>query len=201
MEKGGPEEQSKGKIIPKRDPEIKIQNVVSSADINQRLDLHEIAKKIKESRYEPDKFPGLVLKLSEPKAALLLFSSGKFVCTGTKSVEESARAIYKAIEKLEKHGIKVGSKPLIKAENIVASASLFLEVDIERLAMDMPNTLYEPEQFPGLIFRMKDPDVVFLIFSSGSLVCTGAKVEGDVKRAVYKLRDILLEGGYAVRAL
>jgi len=181
-----------------REPEITIQNVVSSADIRQKLDLHEISKKIKKSRYDPEKFPGLVLKLDEPKAALLLFSSGKFVCTGTKSVEESARAINAAIEVLKKHGIDVKRKPLIKAENIVASAKLHIKVDIEKLALELPNTLYEPEQFPGLIFRMKDPDVVFLIFASGSLVCTGAKKESDVKRAVYKLRRILAEGGYLV---
>ncbi|MCD6243890.1 MAG: TATA-box-binding protein [Candidatus Korarchaeota archaeon] len=181
-----------------REPEITIQNVVSSADIRQRLNLQEIARKIKKSRYDPEKFPGLVLKLDEPKAALLLFSSGKFVCTGTKSVEESARAINAAIEVLKKHGIDVKKKPLIKAENIVASAKLFVKVDIEKLALELPNTLYEPEQFPGLIFRMKDPDVVFLIFASGSLVCTGAKKESDVRRAVYKLRRILAEGGYLV---
>ncbi len=181
-----------------REPEITIQNVVSSADIRQRLNLQEIARKIKKSRYDPEKFPGLVLKLDEPKAALLLFSSGKFVCTGTKSVEESARAINAAIEVLKKHGIDVKKRPLIKAENIVASAKLFVKVDIEKLALELPNTLYEPEQFPGLIFRMKDPDVVFLIFASGSLVCTGAKKESDVRRAVYKLRRILAEGDYLV---
>ncbi len=178
------------------EPEINIQNVVSSADIKQKLDLKEISRKIKKSRYDPDKFPGLVLKLEQPKAALLLFSSGKFVCTGTKSVEESAKAIMAAIETLKKHGIPITRKPLIKAENIVASAKLHVKVNIEKLALDLPNTLYEPEQFPGLIFRMKDPDVVFLIFASGSLVCTGAKKEADVKKAVYKLRRILAEGGY-----
>ncbi|RDD54115.1 MAG: TATA-box-binding protein [Candidatus Korarchaeota archaeon NZ13-K] len=181
-----------------REPEITIQNVVSSADIRQRLDLHEISKRIKKSRYDPDKFPGLVLKLDEPKAALLLFSSGKFVCTGTKSVEESAHAINAAIEVLQKHGIEVRGRPLIKAENIVASAKLHVKVDIERLALELENTLYEPEQFPGLIFRMRDPDVVFLIFASGSLVCTGAKKESDVRRAVYKLREILARRGYLV---
>lgn len=181
-----------------REPEITIQNVVSSADIRQRLDLHEISRRIKKSRYDPDKFPGLVLKLDEPKAALLLFSSGKFVCTGTKSVEESAQAINAAIEVLQKHGIEVKGRPLIKAENIVASAKLHVKVDIERLALELENTLYEPEQFPGLIFRMRDPDVVFLVFASGSLVCTGAKKESDVKGAVYKLREILARRGYLV---
>lgn len=195
MEFGDEELQEIKKRLKK--PEIKIQNVVSSADIKQRLDLNEIASKIKESRYEPDKFPGLVLKLREPKAALLVFNSGKFVCTGTKSIEESAIAVCRAIELMKQHGIRIEGRPLIKAENIVASAKLFLKVDIERLAFEMPNTLYEPEQFPGLIYRMESPKVVFLVFASGSLVCTGAKKEADVKRAVYKLRDILLERGYA----
>lgn len=177
-------------------PEIKIQNVVSSADIRQNLDLNEIARKIKESRYEPEKFPGLVLKLKDPKAALLVFNSGKFVCTGTKSIEESAQAVHRAIELMKKHGIQIEGRPLIKAENIVASAKLFVKVDIEKLAFEMPNTLYEPEQFPGLIYRMANPKVVFLVFASGSLVCTGAKKEADVKRAVYKLRGIFAEKSY-----
>lgn len=192
------EERVQNMLKSMREPEITIQNVVSSADIRQRLDLHEISKRIKKSRYDPDKFPGLVLKLDEPKAALLLFSSGKFVCTGTKSVEESAQAINAAIEVLRKHGIEVKGRPLIKAENIVASAKLHVKVDIEKLALELENTLYEPEQFPGLIFRMRDPDVVFLIFASGSLVCTGAKKESDVKRAVYKLRETLAKRGYLV---
>lgn len=190
MQAGGSEESEFEK------PEIKIQNVVSSADIRQTLDLNEIARKIKESRYEPEKFPGLVLKLKDPKAALLVFNSGKFVCTGTKSIEESALAVRKAIELMKKHGIKIEGKPLIKAENIVASAKLFLRIDIETLAFEMPNTLYEPEQFPGLIYRMASPKVVFLVFASGSLVCTGAKREADVRRAVYLLREVLVERGY-----
>ncbi|RLG48578.1 MAG: TATA-box-binding protein [Thermoproteota archaeon] len=181
-----------------REPDISIQNVVSSADIRQKLDLNEIKEKIEGANYEPDKFPGLVLKLKEPKAALLVFSSGKFVCTGTKSVRESSEAIHKAISLMNSKGIKIVNKPLIKAENIVASAKLHVKVDIERLARNEPNTLYEPEQFPGLIYRMDDPPVVFLVFASGSLVCTGAKKESDVKRAVYKLREILAEKGYLI---
>ncbi len=192
------DEASSGAVRFPREPEINIQNVVSSADIRQDLDLDEIHKRIKESRYEPNKFPGLVLKLKEPKAALLIFSSGKFVCTGTKSVRESSEAIHKAISIMNEKGIKIRNKPLIKAENIVASARLFVRVDIEKLARNEPNTLYEPEQFPGLIFRMSDPQVVFLVFASGSLVCTGAKKEADVKRAVYKLRKLLADKGYLV---
>ncbi|RLG42168.1 MAG: TATA-box-binding protein [Thermoproteota archaeon] len=197
-----PDKEKQGEVVAgirfPREPEINIQNVVSSADIRQKLNLKEIAQKIKESRYEPNKFPGLVLKLKEPKAALLVFSSGKFVCTGTKSVEESALAVNKAIDLMKQHGIKINNRPLVRAENIVASAKLFLKVDIERLAMEQPNTLYEPEQFPGLIYRMDDPPVVFLVFASGSLVCTGAKKEADVRRAVYKLRRVLAEGGYFI---
>ncbi len=177
----------------KREPEITIQNVVASASINQKLDLMEISKKIPHTRYEPERFPGLIYKTRNPKAALLVFSSGRFVCTGTKSIGEANEAVNKALREMQDYGIEVSGIPLVKAENIVASAKIFAKVDIEKVASELPNTLYEPEQFPGLIYRMSDPKVVFLIFASGSLVCTGAKKEEDVVKAVYKLRDILAE--------
>jgi len=181
-----------------KEPDIQIQNVVASASIPQKLKLKEIAEKAPNARYEPERFPGLIYKIKKPKAALLIFSSGRFVCTGTKSIGEAAEAINKALKQMNEYGIKVEGKPLVKAENIVASAKIHSRIDIEKVATELPDTLYEPEQFPGLIYRMNDPKVVFLIFASGSLVCTGAKKEEDVKKAVYKLKEILKENGMLI---
>jgi transcription initiation factor TFIID TATA-box-binding protein len=115
------------------------------------------------------------------------------VCTGAKSEKESRRAVMKVIKELKKGGIIIISKPELKIQNIVASASLGGMIDLEKAASTLEKTMYEPEQFPGLIYRMAVPKVVILLFASGKLVCTGAKKEQDVYDAVQKLHTLLEE--------
>jgi transcription initiation factor TFIID TATA-box-binding protein len=115
------------------------------------------------------------------------------VCTGAKSEKESRRAVMKVAKELKKGGIIIISKPELKIQNIVASASLGGMIDLEKAAYSLGKTMYEPEQFPGLIYRMDEPKVVILLFASGKLVCTGAKKEQDVYDAVHKLHGILEE--------
>jgi transcription initiation factor TFIID TATA-box-binding protein len=99
----------------------------------------------------------------------------------------------KVIKELKKGGIIIISKPELKIQNIVASASLGGMIDLEKAAFKLEKTMYEPEQFPGLIYRMAEPKVVILLFASGKLVCTGAKKEQDVYDAVQKLHVLLEE--------
>ena len=99
----------------------------------------------------------------------------------------------KVVKELKKGGIIIISKPELKIQNIVASASLGGMIDLEKAAYTLGKTMYEPEQFPGLIYRMDEPKVVILLFASGKLVCTGAKKEQDVFDAVHKLHKILEE--------
>ena len=115
------------------------------------------------------------------------------VCTGAKSEKESKRAVMKVIRELKKSGIIIIGKPELKIQNIVASANLAGLIDLERSAYSLGRTMYEPEQFPGLIYRMDNPKVVILLFASGKLVCTGAKKEEDVYEAVTKLHETLEE--------
>jgi transcription initiation factor TFIID TATA-box-binding protein len=115
------------------------------------------------------------------------------VCTGAKSEKEARRAVMKVIKELKKGGIIIISKPELKIQNIVASASLGGMIDLEKAAFTLERTMYEPEQFPGLIYRMSEPKVVILLFASGKLVCTGAKKEQDVYDAVQKLHVLLEE--------
>jgi transcription initiation factor TFIID TATA-box-binding protein len=115
------------------------------------------------------------------------------VCTGAKSEKEARRAVMKVIKELKKSGIIIIGKPELKIQNIVASAGLGGMIDLERSAYALGRTMYEPEQFPGLIYRMDDPKVVILLFASGKLVCTGAKREEDVYEAVNKLHERLEE--------
>jgi transcription initiation factor TFIID TATA-box-binding protein len=179
--------------MPKTKAIINIQNVVASATLNQKVDLNAVMKSYPGVEYRPELFPGLVFRLKRPKTTTLIFSAGKMICTGAKSEKESRRAIMKVAKELKKDGIIIISKPDLKVVNIVASASLGGKVDLEKTVSTLRKTIYEPEQFPGLIYRMDEPKVVILIFASGSLVCTGAKKEQDVYDAVHKLHVILEE--------
>lgn len=174
---------------------VNIENVVASVVLNQKIDLDLIAKTIKGVEYNPEQFPGLVFRLSKPKTATLIFNSGKMVCTGAKGEKDARKAINTIIKRLKDIGIPLTGEPEIRVQNIVASASLGVNLDLDKAAQVLPNTMYEPEQFPGLIFRMDDPEVVLLLFSSGKLVCTGAKKEEEVYRAVEKINKLLHEKG------
>jgi transcription initiation factor TFIID TATA-box-binding protein len=179
--------------MPKTKAVIKIQNVVASAALNQKVDLNAVVKSFPGVEYRPEQFPGLVFRLKKPKTATLIFSSGKMVCTGAKSEKEARRAVMTVVKELKKGGIIIISKPELKIQNIVASASLGGKIDLEQAVSKLVKTMYEPEQFPGLIYRMDEPKVVILIFASGNLVCTGAKKEQDVYDAVHKLHESLEE--------
>ena len=180
-----------GLEIPKVVASIRIENVVASASLSQRLDLNAIVKGYPGVEYRPEQFPGLVFRLKRPKTATLIFNSGKMVCTGAKSEKEAKRAVMKVVKELKTSGIIIVGKPELKIQNIVASANLAGLIDLERSAYSLGRTMYEPEQFPGLIYRMDVPKVVILLFASGKLVCTGAKQEEDVYEAVTKLHKTL----------
>jgi len=177
--------------MPKVKASVNIENVVASATLNQRVDLNAVVKGYPGVEYRPEQFPGLVFRLKRPKTATLIFNSGKMVCTGAKSEKEARRAVVKVIKELKKSGIIIIGKPELKIQNIVASANLGGMIDLEKSAYGLGRTMYEPEQFPGLIYRMDEPKVVILLFASGKLVCTGAKREQDVYDAVSKLHQRL----------
>ena len=172
---------------------IKIQNVVAAVTLNQRFDLNAIVKGFPGVEYNPERFPGLVFRLKKPKTAILIFSTGKMVCTGAKSEKKAKQAVKKVVKELKNSGIIIPGKPEIKVVNIVSSADLLGRIELEDCAYSLGKTMYEPEQFPGLIYRMDDPKVVILIFSSGKIVCTGATKEEDVYTAVAKLHKNLKE--------
>jgi transcription initiation factor TFIID TATA-box-binding protein len=179
--------------MPKRKPVIRIVNIVASAALNQRISLKTIVEKFPHAEYSPRVFPGLVFRLKKPKTATLIFETGKMVCTGAKSEKEAIQAVNKVVKELKAHGMSVLNKPAITIQNIVASAELNGEIDLENVVYKLKKVMYEPEQFPGAVFRMDEPKVVFLIFSAGKLVCVGAKKEPDVYTAVNKLQELLEE--------
>ncbi|RLG35713.1 TATA-box-binding protein [Methanosarcinales archaeon] len=174
-------------------PKIKIENVVASAVIGDSLDLIEIDVKFDNAEYKPKKFPGLVFRTKDPKAAALIFRSGKVVCTGAKSIKDVNIVVRRIADLLREKGIKVWDEPTLVVQNIVASADLEQELNLNAIAMslDLENIEYEPAQFPGLVYRLKDPKVVVLLFGSGKLVITGGKKPEDAEIAVEKIRKEL----------
>jgi len=174
-------------------PIISIENVVVTATIHQKLDLKDITKKFPNVEWNPDLFPGAVFRLKNPKTATLLFRTGKMVCTGAKSEELARKAVKTVVQKLRKGKIKIKKEATVTVQNMVASINLGGRVHLEQAARTLPKSMYEPEQFPGLIHRMLDPKTVILIFSSGKLVCTGGKTEKDVFRSVHNLHSMLEE--------
>ncbi|MEM3522520.1 MAG: TATA-box-binding protein [Candidatus Bathyarchaeia archaeon] len=172
---------------------INIENVVASVDLRQDLDLYSIAKNFHCIEYNPKRFPGLIFRLKSPKAVLLLFNSGKMICTGAKSERQAKNAILKTLEELRMNGIVLSRKPEINIENIVASVDLNCRIDLEEIALSLKRTIYEPDQFPGLIYAIENPKVAMLIFSSGKLICAGAKSRSDLIKAIEKLKGIIKE--------
>ncbi|NYZ77618.1 TATA-box-binding protein [Candidatus Micrarchaeota archaeon] len=174
-------------------PEFVITNMVASASLGLELDLFQLANKIKEIEYEPEQFPGAILKFKEPKASLLLFKNGKIVCVGCKKRSMVEKTIEKTRKMLLPYAKKIikDKKPKIEITNIVASADLGLELDLYKIAYKISNVEYEPEQFPGAILKFKEPKVSLLLFKNGKVICAGAKTEEDIRKALLKARQLL----------
>ena len=172
----------------KRD--IEIVNIVVSTALEHDIPLEKMAATLSNTEYNPEQFPGLVIRIKEPKTSALIFSAGKEVCTGARTIEKVEESIKKIIKSLEKINIKIKIKPEIKIQNIVASGSIGMDLNLNTLAMKLENTEYEPEQFPGLVYKLIEPKVpkaTFLLFSNGKIVCTGTKSEKEVHAAMDKL--------------
>ena len=179
--------------MPQTKPIVSVENVVASASVDQKVDLNDITKKFPDTEYHPDQFPGLVFRLESPRTATLIFRTGKMVCTGAKSEEMAVKAVQTVVKQLRKGGIKIKKDAVITVQNIVAAINLGGKIHLEQAARKLPRSMYEPEQFPGLIHRMLDPKTVILVFASGKLVCTGAKKETEVYRSVHNLHSLLEE--------
>jgi transcription initiation factor TFIID TATA-box-binding protein len=177
----------------KRVSEIKIKNIVASTQISDELDLNAIAMALPDTKYEPEKFPGLCLRLKGERASTLLFSSGKAVCAGAKSLENVESVIDQVSRKLKSVGFEVKSKPKIQIQNIVASADLHHKLNLTSIAVELglERVEYEPEVFPGLVYRLPESKVVMLLFTTGKIICLGTRKKEAIEDAVSKLREQL----------
>ena len=174
----------------------KLQNIVLSVTYEGVVfDLEKLARSLEGARYDPEVFPGIAYKSIEPKASFLIFSSGKMNCVGARTMKDAKLAIKRLTAKLQKAGVKVKVEPKVKVQNIVASFDFEREFDLEKIARTFDNTEYEPEVFPGLVFRLAEPKVVVLLFVSGKGVCAGAKSMADIKAAGLKITKLLKTRG------
>ncbi len=185
----------------KKDLTLRVQNIVATTSLEKEVSLTKLARTQPNTEYNPDTFPGLVLRVKEPKSAVLVFSSGNLVCTGTKSVSQVREVVQQVIKQLKKIGVNVTVKPKITVQNIVASGAIDLDLNLNTLSLELENTEYEPEQFPGLVYKLEDPTATFLLFSNGKLVCTGTKnkvqlddsmiqLNTNVRAALKRIKDM-----------
>lgn len=203
------------------DPGIKfrIENIVGSLILGIKLNLPELYKELLKiqaelqhaysgelgesaeefplvARHSPQEFPGLILKMRFPdvRASMLVFSSGNCVITGTRSEEQLKKAVGRFVEILKKCGYNLLGEPELKIQNIVASADIGRKLNLDLIALSGGySVIYEPEIFPGCIYRDEEHKVVLLLFRSGKVVCTGAKSIDHVKSVLRKLYDWLVE--------
>jgi len=173
---------------------LKIQNIVATTSLEKDVPLTKLAKTLSNTEYNPEQFPGLVLRIKKPKSAVLVFSSGNLVCTGTKSIQQVKEVIREVIKQLRKINVKVTITPKITVQNIVASGSINVNLNLNFLALELENTEYEPKQFPGLVYKLAEPNATFLLFSNGKLVCTGTKnrnqLEDSMKQLNKKIKEV-----------
>jgi transcription initiation factor TFIID TATA-box-binding protein len=166
---------------------IEVVNIVVSTSLEHDIPLEKMAATLNNTEYNPEQFPGLVIRIKDPKTSALIFSSGKVVCTGARSMEKVEESIEKIIKAIKKIGIEITIKPVISVQNIVASGSIGMDLNLNVLAMKLDNTEYEPEQFPGLVYKLDEAKATFLLFSNGKIVCTGTKSEEEVHQALNML--------------
>ncbi len=163
---------------------IKIENIVATAPLGVRISLESLVEYLEGSEYEPEQFPGLVYRVKDPKSATLIFSTGKIVCTGARNIEDVTTVIKKVVKVLKESGIADPKGYKIEVQNIVASARLPARLDLDKIVFEVENSEYEPNQFPGLVYRVKDPKTTLLLFGSGKIICTGARKIKEVEYAI-----------------
>jgi len=172
---------------------MEIQNIVASVDFKRKLPLDKLSRTLEKSEYQPEQFPGLIYRIDEPKAAFLIFQSGKIICVGSKSIKAVALAFKELSKKLRKSKTTIPRKFKIVVENIVATDKIAKELNLDDIVFKLKETEYEPDTFPGVIYRLQDPKASFLLFSSGKIVCAGARKASEIKKAILILKKRLRE--------
>ena len=173
--------------------DIKIENIVAYAKIADSFNIQQLTEEMPEFLYNPDDFSGVTIKLDEPKTAVLVLPNGRAICTGAKTIEDVDISIKKVANKLKKAGFTIKSKLKIETQNIIASIDVDEELHLSSISkgLILESVDYEPENFPGLIYKMDDLGVILILFSSGKIICNGARTEEDASKALEMMKEKL----------
>jgi transcription initiation factor TFIID TATA-box-binding protein len=174
-------------------PNVKVVNVVASTKADRQIDIELLATKMPHSIYEPENFPGLIHRRCDPKASIIVFSTGKIVSIGSmseKTAKESIIVTISEIMSIQREKITVKR---ITIENVVAISNIGCEIDIEKAVVNCGiKAIYEPEKFPGVIYRVRN-NLVALIFKSGKIISVGSKSEDEARSIIHLTYKILKE--------
>lgn len=171
--------------------DITIQNVVATAQMGG-LDLDVISKEL-DVPY-PTSFPGIVVRNKTPRATMRIFKSGSAICVGAASSAQARQAIH-AVYGMIKHRCTLKAPPDVTIQNVVATANMGRPIDMMQAISSLSRSLYEPEMFPGMIYRMEHPRGTILLFASGRAVCVGASSEEGASNVLHELYVLLDTGG------
>ena len=177
---------------------IRVENVVAVALLGVDIPLEKLVSEAHNANYEPEPFSGLVFRTGEKGVASLIFSSGKIVCTGTKSLDHATEVLGKVVHKVREIGVNVPAEYPIDIENMVACSRLDAELSLEDVAFSLENAEYDPAKFPGLIYNIPDPSVSMMLFADGKILCSGAHSVNDIKKALNQLMAGLKKAGVKV---
>jgi len=165
---------------------LKVENIVASGVIAGSIDLEMVSDKIKNCELNTKRFPGAVYRIEKPKIASLIFSSGKVVLTGIRNNQDLHDGLELIMQSLRDAGVDTYDEPQVAVTNIVCSYDMGRYINLNKvvITLNLENIEYEPEQFPGLVYRIEDPKIVALLFSSGKIILTGGKNIEDIKRGL-----------------
>lgn len=183
--------------------DVKVENVVVFTTLGKDVPLDKISQELVGAEYKPESFPGVIYRISDPKSAALIFSSGKIVGTGARSAEFARIATKKVVDDIRALQIDMPTKFHTSVENIVASTQIKItdKLNLEHIAYNLENSEYEPESFPGLVYRITEPRVAFLLFGTGKIICTGARKVEEIHTALQKFKVKLEELGITVKPI
>jgi len=171
----------------------KIENIVASGSITDSIDLEMLTAKMQNYELNKKRFPGAVLRLQNPKITVLLFTSGKVVMTGARSYDDFVCGLGNLVQKMKEAGVICHDTPNVKVTNMVCSYDIGKYISLNKVVItfNMENIEYEPEQFPGLVYRIPNSNVVALLFSSGKIILTGGKTMDEIEKGVAFLEQKL----------
>ena len=178
-------------------PELKIENIIFSANFAEKIDTQYLSKKFDNSKYNIDKFSGLILELDNPKCALFILPNGQLFCTGLKNMDDIEIVVNMIINDIDQYNLRIFDDIHIEILDITASFGLSKNLNLNDIKekLEFENIEFNKDDFPGLIFDIINPKINVIIFKSGKIVFTGAKEIEDIKKALGMLKDNLLNIG------